>query len=237
MRLIYIDESKDTQNDICAYSALCIHIEDWHDVFDQLVSFRKWLKDQYDLPMSFEMHASNFIAGRSKHLFNRINTKDRIEIYQRFVFLAAQLKNAQVLNAIGKLKDDNQFLVFEWLINRLDAMLLKEGSYGILICDEGDNTILTKMTRKMRKENLVPDHNNPNAFIDLKITRLVEDPVFKKSHDSYFVQLVDFIVHAFLRFEHPLEGKEFLTETFMMLENILHKNDKDPKNLGIIRET
>ena len=225
MRLIYIDESKDTQNNICAYSALCIHIDQWHQTFDRLVEFRKWLKDQYNLPMSFEMHASNLIAGRSRYLFNAVNSDERINIYRKFIQVAANLKNVKLLNTIGKLQDGEQFKVFEWLVSKLDKMLCDEDGYGVLICDEGDNATLTKMTRRMRKQE------------NDEIVRIVEDPVFKKSDDSYFIQLVDFIVHAFLRFEHPIETKKFLAKIFMLLEPILYKNssNKDIKNLGIIR--
>ena len=235
MRLIYIDESKDIQNDICAYSALCIHIKDWHQVFNNLIRFRISLRDHYNLAISFEMHASDFVAGRGKHLFNRINTDDRITIYRDFISVAVKCQNVRVLNAVGKLRSE-QFKIFEWLVNRLDTMLRKEKSYGILICDEGDNEILTKMTRKMRKENLIPSKYSSER-IDRKTQYIVEDPVFKKSHDSYFIQLVDFIVHAFLRFEYPLERKAFLKNIFLSLEPVLNKeaSHRDEKKLGIIR--
>ena len=234
MRLIYIDESKDIQNDICAYSALCINSEEWHPVFDELVEFRRSLKSHYSIPVTFEMHASDFTAGRGKYLFNSINRDDRITIYKSFISVAAKWTDIRVLNAIGRLRS-GQFRIFEWLIKHLDTMLRIEGGYGLLICDEGDNSVLTKVTRKMRKGMVVPSKSS-NGIIS-QSRNIVEDPVFKDSCESYFIQLVDFIVHAFLRFEYPLKNKAFLEDIFLQLEPVLYGKTllRDVKKLGIIR--
>ena len=39
------------------------------------------------------------------------------------------------------------------------------------------------------------------------IDRILEDPFFKQSDQSYFIQLSDFCAYALLRQEHPIESK------------------------------
>jgi hypothetical protein len=65
----------------------------------------------------------------------------------------------------------------------------------------------------------------------------IEDPVFKKSEQSYFVQLVDFCAYALLRREHPNPSKTRygLDKAFGIVSPILftRATGRDPE--GILR--
>jgi len=45
------------------------------------------------------------------------------------------------------------------------------------------------------------------AYRNIPIDRIVEDPLFKRSEQSYFIQLVDLAVYALLRRERPIPSK------------------------------
>ena len=68
---------------------------------------------------------------------------------------------------------------------------------------------------------------------------MIEDPVFKDSESSYFIQLVDFCAYALLRMERPIPTRTALgyDAMYQQLEPIVVKacNQNDPRSLGIIR--
>jgi hypothetical protein len=72
---------------------------------------------------------------------------------------------------------------------------------------------------------------------NIPLDRIVEDPFFKGSAQSYFVQLVDFIAYALLRREHPLPSKSKcgLDKAFSELDPILVREARRGDPEGIIR--
>ncbi len=79
--------------------------------------------------------------------------------------------------------------------------------------------------------------DNGKATKNLPLERIIEDPVFKKSEQSYFVQLADFCAYALLRRERPVPSKTKygLDQAFNPLSPILVReaSTRDPE--GIIR--
>lgn len=236
MYLVYIDESKDSKIDVCAYSALAIRMDEWHNAFHKLIKFRKKLKDNYQIPLYYEMHSSDFLAGRGSVLFNKINTQTRIQIYKDFLDVATSFETAKIWNSRSGLKNGKQFKAFENLATILDEVMRSEDRYAILLCDEGDNERLTKMIRNLQSSHqmeIVCDMEQEALHVTKvqnPINRIIEDPVFKKSHDSYFIQLVDFVVHAFLWTKYPTDNKQYMKDIFQHLYPILEKSKEATKN-------
>ena len=73
---------------------------------------------------------------------------------------------------------------------------------------------------------------------NIVINTIIEDPVFKQSHESYFIQMVDFCAFALLRRERQLASKNALGihEAFDILKPVCYKlaNYKDP--MGVVRD-
>jgi hypothetical protein len=66
---------------------------------------------------------------------------------------------------------------------------------------------------------------------------VIEDPFFKKSQQSYFIQLADFCAYALLRRERPLPSKTRygLDQAFSLLSSILVRQASQRDSEGIIR--
>jgi hypothetical protein len=75
------------------------------------------------------------------------------------------------------------------------------------------------------------------SYKNIPLTRIIEDPFFKDSEQSYFIQLADFCAYALLRRERPVPSKSRygLDKAFDLLKPILvtEATRKDPD--GIIR--
>jgi hypothetical protein len=104
--------------------------------------------------------------------------------------------------------------------------------------DNTDNKKLTQLLRKMRHFNPVPNqiHHGP-GHRNLTLTRIVEDPYFKNSEHSFFMQAADlsaFLLHqsvapnAYMRMNG---GQNY----FARLKPVLCKvaSPRDP--LGVVR--
>lgn len=86
--------------------------------------------------------------------------------------------------------------------NRLEVFRPK----AIIIADEGREAELTKIFRKMNIYNPIPSQmgmwaDTGRSTKNIPVERIIEDPVFKKSQQSFFIQLVDCIAFSLLKRE------------------------------------
>jgi hypothetical protein len=116
------------------------------------------------------------------------------------------------------------------------------GSHALLICDEGKEAEYTRLVRRMGVYNPIPSaygvwRDLGTMTRNIPIEYIVEDPFFKRSDRSYFIQMADFCAYALLRRECPLPSKTRygLDTAFNLLAPICvtAANRRDP--LGIIR--
>lgn len=206
MHLIYIEDSAD--EDIAVFSAMALPVEQWRACFASLKEFRRGLKRTYGIYVYKELHAWKFVSGRG-NIADRVVTKfQRAAIFQQTLDLVARLPGAQLFNACFPKGRAEQ--AFERLINRIERTLISWDSHAVLFCDEGKESDITRMVRRMGVYNPIPSlfgtwMDTGATSKNIPLQRIVEDPVFKKSDQSYFIQLVDFVAFSLLRRERPTE--------------------------------
>ena len=118
-----------------------------------------------------------------------------------------------------------------------------QDSYCHLVCDEGKEDYYVKLVRKLRVYNPIPSQFgawNPGEFAkNIPIERIIEDPQFKDSRKSYFIQHADFMAFGLLRSEKPTPKikRHGAHKSLDQLDESLNRvcNKKDPRGMGIIR--
>lgn len=89
--------------------------------------------------------------------------------------------------------------------DKIDRRLNIYRARATIIADEGRENEITKALRKMHVFNPIPSRFGtwPTGKFTKNITtdRIIEDPVFKRSDRSYFVQLADCVAFALLKRE------------------------------------
>ncbi len=152
-----------------------------------------------------------------------------------------EMENIKVINALTSNKKKHLQL-FEYMLNRINKTLEKNNSFGVLICDEGNENQLTSIVRKMKKENHIPNSSEifglSRTKRNIPLERIIEDPLFKTSKSSYFIQLSDMLAFSLLRNEKPIQStSEKVRMAFDQLDKALVKNAfaRDPRKKGIIR--
>lgn len=239
MRFIYVDESHDEH--LYVLSALALPADRWNQALDQVIEFRRGLKRSDGIYLSAELHAWKFVSGRG-NIADKIVTKfRRCEIFAEILKFMTTLPGVQLFNAALPVKQADW--AFERLINRINRALQDWQTYGILICDQGNEAKFTSLLRRMRRFNPIPSRKGEwretgKPTKNIPIDRILEDPFFKRSDQSYFLQLVDFAAYALLRRERPVatKSKYGLDKAFNNLKPILvlKANSNDPE--GVIRE-
>jgi hypothetical protein len=237
VHLVYIDDSRDEEK--CVFSALIVPASEWRACFNELRSFRRRLKVSDGLYVRKELHAWKFVSGRGR-VSDQIVTKfRRSQIFKEALQLAAQLPGVKLMNAVSTADDDER--VFEYMANRINRTMQAWGSHAMLICDEGKEAAYTRLLRKMSVFNPIP--SMLGAWPEGTSTRniptelILEDPFFKQSHRSYFIQLADFCAYALLRRERPIPSKTRygLDQAFNLLDPILLREATAYDRQGVIR--
>lgn len=206
MYLIYIDDSADEK--LAIYSALAIPENEWRKSFEILRNHRKKLRDDYGIYVYKELHAWEFVSGRGKISDHVVTKFERVSIFNETLKLMSSLPGAKMLNVVKPKAD--KLIAYEWLLNRINRFL--EKNHGILICDQGNELQFTRLARRLMVHNPIRSKygvwsDTGKTWKNVPIDRILEDPIFKPSDQSYFIQLCDFAAYALLRRENPLESK------------------------------
>ena len=206
MHLTYIEDSGDEE--LCVFSALTIRDDKWHTCLKQIKKFRHDIQTSDGISVYKEFHAWKFVSGRGKLADGIVPKGRRCQIFKQTLQMVSMLPEARLFNTVFPAKASEP--AYEALLGSINQNLQQQDSHAILICDEGKETIHTKLVRRMQTLN--------NGAID----RILEDPFFKQSDQSYFIQLSDFCAYALLRQERPIASKtEYgLDQAFNLLEPI-----------------
>ena len=216
MYLIYVDEAGDpgisgSPAPYYVLSGIVVHELRWHDALNQLIAFRRRMQRALGLLMSEEIHAASMINRPGKLM--RIARNDRLSILRFFARELAMMNYLSVINVVvdksGKPADYDVFRnAWRALIQRFSNMLLHRNfpvprnpdDTGLILSDDTNTKKLVQLLRQMRRYNPIPHqpHFGP-GYRNLAITNVVEDPNFRDSRRSYFIQAADTV--AFLLYQ------------------------------------
>jgi hypothetical protein len=128
--------------------------------------------------------------------------------------------------------------------NEITHRLLPYVPRSMIFADEGRVREITSVFRKMNIHNPIPSAYGgwgpgKEKSRNIPVQRILEDPVFKQSHQSFFIQLVDCVAFALLKRElQPTEHvlKYHLNEAFeSYLSGVCFKAASPRDPLGIVR--
>jgi hypothetical protein len=192
MYLLYVDESGDvginnSPTNYFVLSAIIIHESKWRNVLDELVNFRKKLRDTKGLKLREEIHCTELI-NRPKELV-RIKRNDRLDIIKKCIDWLNTQENIEIFSVV-KFKSDPNEDVFDttWiqLIHSFEEHLKSkhQNEKGIILSDNTEGEKLRMLIRKQRHA------------INNNIDKIIEDPIFRDSKNSLLHQMNDVIAYC-----------------------------------------
>jgi len=213
MFLMYVDESGDVGETPASptryfvLSAIVVHELKWRFTLNQLVSFRRMLRDRKGLKLRDEIHCNEMI-NRPGDLV-RIKRNDRLDIIKKCIDWIESQADLNVFHVVldkqGR-TDDLFERAWNTLLMRFENTIRHanfSGSNnsedkGIILSDNTEGERLRKLVRKMRHFNFIP--NNREKFgggaRNLKLEYVIEDPVFRDSQHSFLHQMNDVLAYC-----------------------------------------
>jgi hypothetical protein len=213
MHIFYADESYDQTKFVV--SSLRVDVSEWKSVLEQIKGFRAGLRDTYGIKLKSELHAQTFV----RHCSDRVSTRtlsiaERRDVFEQCIDFIATLP-IQIINVclplqkFGGRSNEAHFQAVDRLFNRIQTNVtrLQPSSHALVIFDKGKEQQITKLSRRLSVFNYIPSQFGswPGGAKAKNIAtdRVIEDPVFRDSRDSYFLQLIDFVAFALLKREVP----------------------------------
>ena len=247
--IAYIDESYDGTG--FAMSAVIVPTHAWRDSFLHLQEYRRHLKAKYGIFTSKEFHATEFVAGRGRIAAAVVPKGLRCFIFREMIQVFATLP-VTVISGFWKREGFLAPLdaVYSRAFIRIQERLQRrckdvtQDSQMVVIVDQGKEAEFTRIARRTKLFNPVGSMfgawEDGSAWKNIPNDRLIEDPIFKPSHQSYFLQAADFVAFALLKSEvppTPRVTKYGLDNLYVHLTPVcsLPASRRDPKGLGIVR--
>ncbi len=254
MYMMYVDESGDpgltgSPTRYFVLSGLIVHELRWRDYLDQLIEFRRRMQRTFGLRLREEIHAAAFINRPGSVV--RIPRNDRLTILRAFTNELASMPHISIINVVvdkqGKAADYDVF-VMAWkvLIQRFSNTIayrnfpgpVNSDECGMIFPDKTDVKELTQLVRQMRRYNPIPQQPQFGlGYRNLMVTNIIEDPSFRDSSHSYFIQAAD--LAAFLLYQ-KLKPSSYIRRKsahnyFDRLDPILCKVATNRDAQGIVR--
>ena len=236
MHLIYIDDSREGHT--YTFSAIAIPDNQWLAVFEIIRDWRRSIRDSDGIYVTKELHAWKFVSGRGQIAPSHISKTRRCEIFKEGLGMLAAQDSVRIFNVCM----NSQMRAFERLLNRINRTMHAWGSHALLICDEGKEAMYTRLVRKMSVHNPIPSRfgvwlDTGQTTKNIPIDRIIEDPFFRQSEKSYFVQMADFCAYALLRQERHLASKNQygLHQAFALLAPACVRAANPRDRFGVIR--
>lgn len=215
MYLMYVDESGDigltgSPTRYFVLTGLVLHELRWRQTLDELIAFRREQKTDFGLKLREEIHANPMLSKPGALV--RIPKHQRLEILRRYADKLASMPDLSLICVVvDKANKPATYDVFDaaWkaLIQRFENTLAHRNftgprnpdDMGMLFPDRSDEKKLNALLRSMRAFNPVPSQQS-SGYRNLQIRTIIEDPNYRDSSHSYFIQSVD--VTAFLLYQH-----------------------------------
>lgn len=234
MHIVYIDDSY--ENPVQTYAGIAVSASAWRSCFTEVLQWRRNLKHTDGILVTKEFHATEFVAGRGRLGEQTITKYKRCQIYRDAFMLLDRMQGIRVFSSCRRSRPE---WAFERLITRIHKTMETWDSHAVLICDQGKEAEFTRLIRKMGTYNPVAVYVGPGSLEtqNLATVRILEDPFFKESSRSFFVQMADFVAYGLLRREKHLESKNRygIHECFDLLSNVVVREASTHDPMGVIR--
>lgn len=215
MYFCYVDESGDcgsfdpqrpdkSGSPYFILSAIMVPSDKWKVSLDVLKNYRKKIAAQAYLPYDIEFHCAEMIDPHKIKEFTQISVKDRWMLIEGFAETIGQHKPFSIITVvIDKIKstlNPSEYLttVITKLYQAFDHFLKIGKQNGIVLFDRANEKVIHTHVRK-----LLGTGSSGVTIPGVRIGWVIEDPIFRVSADSIFIQAADVIAYTLKEQEFP----------------------------------
>jgi Protein of unknown function (DUF3800) len=204
--IAYVDESGDLGPSY-TYTLGCVLVdsESWPASFDALIAFRRFLRKEHGVPIRAELKANYILRNEGPFEPLGLPPGIRHKIYRGAMRLHAKLgfHTFAVVVRKAELAEDRPELsprdvAWDYLLQRLRTASTRPplGPTVVLLAhDEGEAATIRRLARRASRAGTAGSKFGTGQ-LSVPFDRLIDDPISKRSIESYFVQLADLAAYA-----------------------------------------
>jgi hypothetical protein len=222
MYFCYVDESGDcgafdkakpdkTGSPFFILAGIVVHSSKWRISLDTLKSFRKKIAREAFIPYDVEFHCSEIVDPHKIEVFRSISIADRWMLIEEYAGTMGQNTSFKLIAIVidkksTKLEPDKYLTTaITKLYQAFEEMLKKEQENGIVFFDRANEKYINTHVRKMLGTGA-----SGEIVTGLRIGWIIEDPIFRNSSESIFVQSADVIAYTLKEKEFPKAARQKL---------------------------
>ena len=208
-RVVYVDETGDTGNQALQGSSNCfglgcviLDMTIWPNALDQLIAFRRNLRQTYGIPSRAELKANYLIRGNGPLKTLNLSTNDRRTILRAHLQMLSKINAkafAVVIDKTHSTRCPQEILDLAWetLLQRLERSFRNQGIPDSLLImhDQGPNIAVRTIVRRARR-HLRAGSAHRSGHYNVPVRTVIDDPVPKDSQQSYMLQLADLVAYT-----------------------------------------
>jgi hypothetical protein len=249
---MYVDESGDTgtSNSPTRYfilTGVVFHELRWFDILQDLVGFRRMLKDTKGLKLREEIHSTDFV--NKPGALARIPRNERVDILKKCIEWLNSQPDVSVFSIVVDKQDRNDDifeLAWNALLNRFENTIRHKNfpgpqnadDRGIVFSDNTDDKKLTKLIRKMRHYNTIPNMGMyyNSGYRNMTLKYVIEDPIFRNSENSLMHQIVDVVAYSVRQKYEPnaYMKKKSGHNLYKKMDNVALKVASNKNDYGLV---
>jgi hypothetical protein len=190
-------------------AGLIVPAKNWKASLDVLKSFKKRIAHQGFLPYDVEFHCSELIDPHKIKEYTTIPTKDKWMLIEEFAETIGLHGSFNIISVVID-KTITTIAPAEYLTEALtkmyvafDEFLKGKEDNGLLLFDRASERHISTHARK-----LLGTGSSGVTIPGVRIGWIIEDPIFRISADSIFIQSADVIAYSLKEKEFPVTAKK-----------------------------
>jgi hypothetical protein len=220
MYCCYVDESGDcgmydatkpkaTGSAFFILAGIIVSAKNWRTTLGTLKAFRKKIAREGFLPYDVEFHCAEMIDPHKEKAFTSISVPQRWKLMEEYAETLGQntafsLITVVIDKAKSKLKPEEYLTTaITKLYQAFDEFLKAKENNGILFFDRANESAINTHVRK-----LLGTGASGESIPDIRIGWVIEDPIFRISTDSMFIQSADLAAYTLKEKEFPQASRQ-----------------------------
>ena len=220
MYFCYVDESgdcgmydpakpKETGSAFFILAGIIVAANKWKITLGTLKAFRKKIANEGYLPYDVEFHCAEMIDPHKEKAYTSISIPERWKLMEEFAETIGQNCTFSILTVVidktkSKLKPEDYLTSsITKLYQAFDEFLKAKETNGILFFDRANENTINTHVRK-----LLGTGASGVSIPDIRIGWVIEDPIFRISSDSMFIQSADLAAYTLKEKEFPQTSRK-----------------------------
>lgn len=220
MYFCYVDESGDcgmydatmpekTGTQFFILAGVIVAANKWKISLETMKGFRKKIAAEGFLPYDIEFHCSEMIDPHKVKKYTSISVADRWMLIERFAETIGQNTAFTLITVVidktksGLKAEEYITAAVTKLYQAFDEFLKAEDSHGILFFDRANEKHIHTHVRR-----LMGTGASGETIPHVRIGWVIEDPIFRVSANSIFIQSADVTAYALKEMEFPQTSRK-----------------------------